>query len=306
MSSDLDPLPAKPSHLLRELSGDRDPPVGNSEDLCAYSKRFRRLHEHKLMLKKNERAAEVADMINSFSRNTRKALFTRRCNTAVGNRRGKLRATAIDQAELRESAAAARRKLESSSHERWDAMKRRHADELARHDGDRPTPELTAQFRKRSADLLQLMRTQRGLDLQSRFDESRMVGAQIERTERSESEAQFRTAVEVWEAKRRQLQEKHQREEAAMREWIEERQKEYDRDRENQIEAMDKRKKMLDGEIRDIKGFSRCSDQHAVRRHCKFDRAQSRGVILTTTESEEIDRLYESLTERARQELLRL
>jgi hypothetical protein len=276
------------------------------EDLRVYSKRFRDLHARKLAQKKNERAAEVADMIDSFSRNTRQALFTRRCDRALSSRREKLRATTSDKAELLESAAATRKKLDVAAAERWDAMQRRHADELAWHDDDRPTPELAPQFRKRSADLLQLMRTERRLELQSRFDEARAVRAQIESTEQSESQAQCRAAIDAWEAKLGRLQAKHSREEEVMQQWIEERQNECDRDRDCQIEAIDRRKKMLNGEIREVRSFSRCSTQHAVRRHCQFDRAQSRGVIRTRTEREEIDKLYESLPGAAKRELLRL
>jgi hypothetical protein len=302
----LDPVRPKTSQLLRNISRDPSPPVSNLEDVRDYVQKFHGIQSQKLTLKKDEKAAEFTHMTEAFSENSRRALFKRRCETALANRRDKLTTTVSDRDDLCETMAIARRRLDSCAQERWDAMERRHAADVAHLESERPPPGLTPSFRKRTDDLLQLMRRERKLDFQGRFDEARELRGEIEKREAQEADFQRRRAEEHWQNRMRRLRERHAREQSAMRQWIASRQGDYDRDRDAQVEAVDRRAKLLEQEIREIQNRTQCQHRHAIRRHCQFERAPSRGLIETTPDNEEKGKLFDSLPERARSELLRL
>jgi hypothetical protein len=302
----LDPVPPKTSQLLRDISRDPSPPVSNSEDVRDYVQKFHGIQSEKLTLKKDEKAAEFAHMTAAFSENSRRALFKRRCGTALANRKDKLNATASERDELCQTMATARKRLDSSGQERWNAMERRHAADVARLESERPHPGLTPGFRKRTGELVQLMQRKRKLDFQGRFDEAREFRGEIERREAQEAEVQQQLAEEHWQRRMRQLRERHAKEQMAMREWIASRQRDYDRDRDGQVEAVDRRAKLLTQEIREIRNYAQSKHPHAIRRHCQFERSPSRGLIETTPENEERGKLFDALPERARSELLRL
>jgi hypothetical protein len=297
--------PIKRSALLRQLAQDPDPPVSNFDDIRDYGELYRDKEERKFVLNKHQQATEVHTMMRQFSEQAHRAIFHRRCSSALRTRQERLDKTDSDRDDLRQVAQDNRRGFGTAAQERWDAMKHRHMLELAEHASKRPGSEVTSKFRKRSAELLDLLIKERRLGFQARFDEVRALRAKIDKQEAMESEAQFQAALADWEQKRRAMEDRHRQEEAVMQHWIDVREQECDQDRDAQLAAMEKRERFLKAEMSEISRFAQSAGRHAVRRQCAFERAPSRGLVDTTPMREQLDKLSVGLPEKAREELLK-
>jgi hypothetical protein len=244
-------------------------------------------------------------MMEQFSYQAHRSLFDRRCATAIGARQERLNVTQDNVANLIDAASENLVDLGTSAKRRWEAMKARHQSELNRHYQKKPVQELPAKFRRRSSQLLEKLRQERRLFFQSRFEEAQMLRRECDQIDQIESAAQFDAALAHWQTHLRHMENRHRKEEMAMRDWIAERKQEYDTDTQNQCEAMTKRKEHLTTEIRGIEAYARAASKHAIRRKIHFVRAKSRGQIETTPVREEIQKLCANLPDRAKQELLR-
>lgn len=295
--------PMRKGEILRMLADQNDPPVDTIEDITGYMEMFKRKHEKELVLNRHEKAAEVFTMMEKFSEHAHRSLFNRRCETALGNLRSKLSTTTSDEVQFSEEAELNRKHFETSAQRRWDEMKQRHERELRRHEAKKPvtTP---AKFRRRSPQYLQLMRQERRLFFLSRFEEAAKVRAELEKLERVESEHQNNEAMKHWENTLANIQRKHRKEEQAMQQWIDTRRVEYNQDRDMQLDALDKRRKILDRTINEKRTYKRAATSHAVRRDIMFMTERSRGQIETTSVDDEIRKLEETLPQRAREILL--
>lgn len=295
--------PIKKSTLLKQLASQQDPPVNTYEDIRGYVTMYKNKHARELLLDKNEKAIEVHTMMVNFSNNAQRSIFNRRCKTALTNLRGKMSETRIDEASFSEESTENRKNFETSAQKRWDSMKARQNAEMEKLMQNKPVPyDTPAPFRKRSPELLALYRQERRLFFQSRFDEASKLKAEYQKRDLQEQKQQFENEMHKWEMQKKHMEEKHAREESAMRDWINERRDEYSIDRNTQLEAIEKRKKILNYEINDRTSIKRSATPHLIRRNIYFDnKSRSRGLIESTPQKEELDKLYLSLPDRAHQ-----
>ena len=300
----LESPPLRKGEILRMLSDQNDPPVDTVEDITGYMEMFRRKHEKELVLNRREKAAEVYTMMEKFSENAHRSLFNRRCDTALGSLRSKLSTTNSDQVQFSEEAELSRRNFETSIQRRWDEMKERHERELRKHEAKKPVLSTPAKFRRRSPQYLQLMRQERRLFFLSQFEEAAKVRAELEKLEKDEGEKQHNEAMKSWENTLANIKRKQRREEEVMQQWIDTRRMENEQDKSAQLDALDKRRKILDRTINDKRKHKRAATSHAMRRDIMFMTERSRGQIETTPAWSEIQKLEETLPQRAREILL--
>lgn len=299
--------PIKKSALLKQLSSEQDPPVNTFDDIRGYVTMYKNKHEKDLLLSKREKAIEVHSMMINFSNNAQRSIFNRRCKTALTNLRGKMNETRSDEVNVNEETTENEKNFETSAQKRWDSMKARQNAEMEKLMKSKPIrSETPAAFRRRSPELLALLRYERNLFLQSRFDEASKLGAECKKRDMQEQQQQYDNEMRQWNIQKKHLEEKHAREESAMLDWIKERRDEYSIDRKSQVEALEKRKKILDYEITDRSTLKKTAAPHLIRRNIYFDNhAQSRGLIQSTPQQEELDKLYLSLSDRSHQILQR-
>lgn len=298
------PPPIKKSKLLRQIAETETPPVDNVEDIRGYVKMFRKKHEKELVLNKREKAKEVHDMMERFSSQAHRSLFNRRCDTALGSLRTRLSETSTDQEIFSEESNENMRHFEAAAQRRWDAMKARHHEELDKHAAKKPVNDTPANFRRRSPELLQLVRQERRLFFQSRFDEAAKVRQECDRLEAFESNKQQQEAMNHWNTVNRQILDKHRREEQAMQQWIDTRKMEHNKDKRAQNDAMNKRKKILSSKINETQNYKRAASSHAIRRNVMFVSDKPRGQIETTSVEDELSKLSSQLPPKAAEILL--
>ena len=297
--------PIKKSTLLKQLASEQDPPVNTFEDIRGYVTMYKSKHARELLLNKNEKAIEVHTMMVNFSNNAQRSIFNRRCKTALNNLRDKMSNTRLDEVSFSEESTENEKNFETSAQKRWDAMKARQNAEMEKLLQNKPVPyDTPAAFRKRSPELLALLRQERRLFFQSRFDEASKLKAECTKRDMQEQKQQFDKEMHKWNMQKKHLEEKHAREESVMNEWIKERRDEYNIDRKVQLEAMEKRKKNLNYDINDHSTIKRSATPHLIRRNIYFDHhARSRGLIESTPVQEELDKLYLTLPDKAHQVL---
>lgn len=295
--------PIKKSILLKQIASEQDPPVNTYEDIRGYVTMYKNKHARELLLKKNEKAIEVHTMMVNFSNNAQRSIFNRRCKTALNNLREKMNETRTEEVTFSEESTENQKNFETSAQKRWDSMKSRQNAEMEKLMQKKPDPyDTPAAFRKRSPELIALYRQERSLFFQSRFDEASEIKAECQKRDLQEQKQQFDKEMHKWEMQLKHLEEKHAREESAMRDWIKERRDEYNIDKETQLEAMQKRKKNLNYEIKDRSFIKRSATPHLIRRNIYFDNhARSCGIIESTPQQEELDKLYLTLPDRAHQ-----
>lgn len=296
-----EPPPIKKSTLLKQISTEKDPPIDSIEDIRGYVEMFKTKHNKELVLNKHEKASEIHNMMTTFSNNAQRSLFNRKCKNQIGFLQNKLETTKTDETKFDEESTETAKTLETSSQRRWDRMKQRHSEEMEALIKKRPM-DTPANFRRRSPELLLMMRQERQLFMQSRFAESTKLREECERKNEQEAKEQYDAALRHWDVQKSQLEEKQKREESVMLEWIKQRRLEYAQDKEKQLEAMAKRKEILKTEIKGKSNLKRCATPHLIRRNICFEnRSKSRGLIESTPITTELDKLYSTLSERSHQ-----
>jgi hypothetical protein len=291
--------------LLRSLSRQQDPPVDSIQDVSNYCFLYLRKHHREIVLNKHVKAEEVRLMMDTFSNNARHSLFRRRCQTALADLHGRLSATRGDRAGLAGDTAARLTDFETAAKERVDEMRRRHDAERARHANEHPTV-VPTKFRRRSPQLLEMFRQERRLFFQSRFDEAAALRRECDERDRAE-EAECRArALRHWEVVGSQMDERHRREEETMQQRIALHRIEIEQDAANQEQAINRRDVLLGAEIEGTEGALRKSAPHAIMRSLLFDRTPARGTLFSVSDSEDIDKTYQALPQRAKEILLDL
>jgi hypothetical protein len=301
----LGPTPLHKTAILRSISQESDPPVESIQDISHYQVLYLRKHHREMVLNKHVKAEDVRRMMDDFSSHARRSIFRRRCQTSLHDLRGRLSTTAGEQAIVRAETDERLARFEAAAKARLETMRARQAAEWRRHEADRPD-ETPAKFRRRSPQLLEMFRQERRLFFQSRFCEAAEMRQKCEEQDGREEAECRRRATEHWEAAGGRMRERHRQEEEAITQWIEMRRTEIARDGRCRDEAIARRTTLLGAEIDATSGTLRKSAPHAVMRTLLFDRTPSRGTLFAVSESEDLDKCYESLPTRAKEILLDL
>lgn len=300
-----DPPPIKRTALLKKIASEKTPPVDNYMDIRGYVTLYKEKHEKELVLNKHEKAEEVHQMMETFSRNAQRSLFDRRCKTTMTNLRTKLETTDNEETDFTEESLERLKSFETQCQKRWDKMKARHEQELEKHYSIRPD-DTPAKFRRRSPELLTMMRQERRLFFQSRFEEAAALRHECDIRDKEEEEAQNSRAMKHWNTVLKQMKDRHAKEEEIMRQWIQTRHEEYDQDEQVQVEAMRKRKKILGTDLKGTSRIKKTASPHFIRRKIMFERSKPRGQIASTTPLEELEKLSSTLPPRSKEILLKL
>lgn len=302
---ELQPGPLRQSQVLRSISSQADPPVDSIQDVSDYVYLYKRKHNKELTLRRFEKAEEVRQMMESFSRQAQRSLFNRRCQTALTDLRSRLTIAEEDKSTISDETTDKLREFDDGAARRMDRMKARHESEWEIHLQQEPT-QTPANFRRRSPKLLELCGQERRLFFQGRFDEAAAIRKECEAIDKQEDADAYRKAVSHWNNVGEQLRKKHMKEEEAMKDWVEVRRREIEADMGRQTEAVTKRERLLGTEIARKRKIMRQSAPHAVRRGLLFDRTKSRGTLIPMRPEIDVEKMCEQMPERASEILLGL
>ena len=298
--------PIRRTALLRQISAQRDPPVNTVSDIREYMKLFRQKHNKELDLNKHDKAQEVYRMMTAFSNHATRSLFNRRCKSALSSLGDKMHTTETNEAAFDDQTTEYEKNFEAETQIRWDRMKARHEREMQTLMDEMPV-ETPANFRRRSPALLAMVRQEKRLFCLSQFDEAERVRKDCERREKQEATAQHDEAMRHWNIKKKHLLDKQKREEDAMKEWILQRRAEYKIHRDSQQQALQKRKTLLGNQMENTSIINRSATPHFIRRNICFDiQSKPSRTIQSTPESEHVDKIYLTMTDKSHEILQRL
>jgi len=289
---------------LRQISDERDPPVHDFSEISSIISLYKEKHQKQLVLHKHQKAEETRMQMEKFSSHAQKSLFRKRCMTALSDLNGRLSTAKSDNDDIESTCQTCMDNFNQTSSQRWESMEKRQREEWAVHISNEPV-ETPAKFRRRSPELLELMRQERRLFFQSKFDDASKLREEIERIEKIESEAAKNAAYDSWNTAGEHLQNKFRREKEVLTQWIETRKVEEEMDKKRQIESIEKRKKLLGYEINTQKDILRASVPHTMRRNLLFDSSKCTHIPIVYN-SIDIHKMSASLPPRSKEILSNL
>ena len=294
------------TQLLRTLAQSKNPPVDSFSEISDYIALYKEKHQKELTLNKHEKAEEIREMMNSFSRQAQRSLFNKRCRTAISSLSSRHSITQGEMEELASETERKREEFESIMTERKNNLIRKQNREIQGQMAKKPV-ETPVEFRRRSPELLEMMRQERRLFYQSRFDEAAKLRKDCERMDAIEAEKGQKMALDHWSKEMKQLHEKHARELEHLDMWIDARREEFEAENSQKAENGSKRLNNLEYDIKDRTNIMRRSLPHAIRRSLLFDQSKSRAKsrdIKSFAFDRTPDELCRELPERSREIIL--
>ena len=255
---------------LKEIAEIKDPPLTDFSEISEIIQQFKEKQKKQLILNNHKKAEETRILMERFSSHAQRSLFKRRCLSNLSDLNERLSTTESNNKQIEEITDESLKNFENLCQKKLNKLNEKQKEEIIKFENSKPL-ETPAKYRRRSPYLLELCRKERRLFFQSKFEDAEKLRLEIEEIEKIESENAFKASIEAWEIEGKHLKEKHEKELNALNQWINIRREEENLDKNRQIESIQKRKKLLDGEINTQKNIMRSSIPHLIRRNLLYD-----------------------------------